>query len=324
MTTPEQLFQHFLNPENIEQAARDQVPESTILDFKVVKENPSGSARFTKGEQSDCREAFGAMANVSGGVVVWGVISTERGSDDDFEILSEARPFKGVTAFVRQLNNFMPFDSPSAELRHEAVFTDADKDQGYVVSMVGKAKPLPVMSSDGRYYVRSASNSQRLGDNQVRALMQAQQLPSIEFKISRGYRIIDDLMIELVGGWHRWEVWVDLANTGFTRLREVAWIAWSEDEDVQVKRAIEGRDFRSKFRGIGPEDLVLHVHPELVLHPGQQVSFLSIEGRFHSKQPSSRSEVQLKVMVGDIALDFQIAVTPQDLTEKIETFRKVE
>jgi len=120
----------------------DEDTESSLLDFKLSDTvgNKLGSA-----DRKNFARALSGFSNGQGGVLVWGVDAPSPKRDEP-DVVKGLKEIEKLTNFKGLLEKAIPdLVSPGIEMPLlEPIYTDKDKDTGFLAVYIGKSDGLPV------------------------------------------------------------------------------------------------------------------------------------------------------------------------------------
>ncbi|MBX7132600.1 MAG: ATP-binding protein [Fimbriimonadaceae bacterium] len=249
--------------------------ESEILDFK------------TEPRQEDLQKLLGkvatAFANTSGGVIVWGV-NSKNGASDLKQVVDLAAFELAVADLTNQAATY-----PLSGVTHHRIYDPGSTKSGYLITYVPESDNKPHQSTDGYYYMRSGSNSVRMGHQIIRGLMLATGQPRFVLKIGRPtaqFAVGDDL--------HYWAFKVLALNTGQFAARLVDCV-FTCDPPLRTHKALVGSSphYINTITADGHQAYVITIDRELCCYPFVEMGLVQIELPHEAVEQSTELTIRL-------------------------------
>lgn len=182
------IFDEFVHDgvTRIERAVSEQELETLYLDFK---ESATTSGAMTKDDRKNLGRYLSGFANASGGVIVWGVRARSVDDRNPLKQAVELAPIARIRRFaddlLSQIGQVVERLVAGVEVHH--FLSNADDASGFAIVYIPASSNKPHMciaADEGRYYLRSGSQTLVIGHTLVEALFLAQERPRLELQVT--------------------------------------------------------------------------------------------------------------------------------------------
>lgn len=157
-------------PKNIDGWNYNLIEQLVDIPFEETEELEYLSSAFNLGrEKSDVERKICSLANTNGGFIIFGV--KENRSSDGKRL--ESLEIRGVEKFVNRENriaNIIKQTKPLINFDFKTIDIPNEQNKCVIVINIKKSQDLPVQSSQGIYYIRIQSSSERMNRDTIKNL----------------------------------------------------------------------------------------------------------------------------------------------------------
>lgn len=160
----------------IDEMIADGEEESLHLECKA----PS-VPRLDKGQQFDLARALSGFSNTAGGIVLWGVSTTQK-KHPDTDVLTQIEPIGNCRKLERDILATIPTltTPPVLDCQSKPLFKQTRDTRGLIATYVPKATGDPVQSAkDNLFYFRAGDRFEKAPYEIIRRLFAATQSPDL-------------------------------------------------------------------------------------------------------------------------------------------------
>ncbi len=252
--------------------------ENTWFDCKQKHDATNG--RLDKDDKNNFAKALSGFANMSGGVLIFGLNARKISGIDMIQSLA---PIKGLRVFESELREAESriVERPIPGLEYSKIYTDESNDTGIIIIYIPEGPSSPYRSLvDRHFYARAGDSFIPLNLSQIESLVQKNRKPDLELSISivgnSSIRIGTDnifsinFQIENIGKTIAKNVLLELKlERGIHLLLQVAKVhiqdydekinstgdyiyAWRYEKVIHPEEIIQSADFQFLYRVVGP------------------------------------------------------------------------
>lgn len=175
------LFERFAHPATgyaaINQAVADDLREGLTIDYKVLRHENTliTNGKFPPALRRQLSIYVSGFANVSGGVLVWGVNCPNNKA-------MSAEPVPDASKLCEHMKGLsLEIVDPPCVIEHRAI--TAEDGSGFIVTYVPQAIRRPIMATfekENRYYMRTSDSCIAMSHSFISALMMARTSPKLD------------------------------------------------------------------------------------------------------------------------------------------------
>ena len=234
--------------------------ENTWLDCKRKHDVTNG--RLDKDDKNNFAKALSGFANISGGVLIFGLDARNIGGVDKIQGLIPIKDLKVFESELREAETRI-VERPISGLEYRKIYTDEPTDTGIIIIYIPEGLNPPYRSLiDKQFYVRAGDSFIPLSLSQIESLIQKNRKPDLELSIS----IAGNSSIR-IGADNNFSINFQIKNIGKTVAKNVL-LELRIGADIYLILQIDKVFIQDYEKKNGPAGEYIYAwHYEKVIHP---------------------------------------------------------